>query len=504
MKNDSIIKENLYKNPLLDVYIPSNLKNSFKMMEKEKKELPLYEDVKADLPKPFWEGHESVIETYNKSWEIAFGNLKKCGEGFVSNYIDTAFNDYIFLWDSAFMTLFGRYADHVFSFQNTLNNFYYVQELDGFIGRELHKESGQCRYHRFDPVSTGGNLFAWVEMIYYSQFRNKERLEQVFPVILAYHRWLRMHRTWKDGSYWSCGWACGMDNQMRVSKEVYDYSYHDYRTWVDVCIQQVLSCKELIKMHKILGGVIDIKDIEKELNDLTELINAQLWDEESSFYYDADRDGKLDKNKSIGAYWALIADIMPENRKEKLVEQLRDEEEFMTANPIPTMPKSNSHFDETGNYWRGGVWAPMNYMVLKGLEKNGYDNLCFEIGSKHLEHVVRVFKETGTLWENYRPNEAKRGEPSKPNFVGWTGLSPISIFIEYVLGIRFDYEAEQLIWNVNLLEEHGIEHLPFGKYNFASLKCNKRKSKNEEPLITYLGENKPRLVISWDGKEKII
>ncbi|ONI41104.1 hypothetical protein AN640_08205 [Candidatus Epulonipiscium fishelsonii] len=35
---------------------------------------------------------------------------------------------------------------------------------------------------------------------------------------------------------------------------------------------------------------------------------------------------------------------------------------FMTQNPIPTMPKSNPHFNEEGQYWRGGVWALTNYM----------------------------------------------------------------------------------------------------------------------------------------------
>ena len=33
---------------------------------------------------------------------------------------------------------------------------------------------------------------------------------QVFPVILAYHIWCRNNRSWPDGSYFSCGLACGM------------------------------------------------------------------------------------------------------------------------------------------------------------------------------------------------------------------------------------------------------------------------------------------------------
>ncbi|MFI3202455.1 MAG: hypothetical protein R3Y54_13220 [Eubacteriales bacterium] len=45
-----------------------------------------------------------------------------------------AFNDHLFMWDSAFIVQFGKYANHIFSFQNTLNNSYVTQEEDGFIG----------------------------------------------------------------------------------------------------------------------------------------------------------------------------------------------------------------------------------------------------------------------------------------------------------------------------------------------------------------------------------
>jgi hypothetical protein len=33
----------------------------------------------------------------------------------------------------------------------------------------------------------------------------QERLRKVFPVLLAYHKWLRKNRSWPDGSYFSCG-----------------------------------------------------------------------------------------------------------------------------------------------------------------------------------------------------------------------------------------------------------------------------------------------------------
>lgn len=51
---------------------------------------------------------------------------------------------------------------------------------------------------------------------------------------------------------------------------------------------------------------------------------------------------------------------------------------------------------------------------------------------------AQMFRETGTLWENYAPEYAGRGHPAKPDFVGWTGVSAITIPIEYVVGLRLD------------------------------------------------------------------
>ncbi len=64
----------------------------------------------------------------------AFRNIKPAGteNGFVSNFIDTAFNNCLFMWDSAFILLFARYGSRAFDFQRTLDNFYAKQHPDGY------------------------------------------------------------------------------------------------------------------------------------------------------------------------------------------------------------------------------------------------------------------------------------------------------------------------------------------------------------------------------------
>ena len=67
-------------------------KNPFLNREAENTALPVYEQVKAQLPKPYWEGHKSAVDCYYKAWELAFSKMKrpKGEHGFVSNFMDTS------------------------------------------------------------------------------------------------------------------------------------------------------------------------------------------------------------------------------------------------------------------------------------------------------------------------------------------------------------------------------------------------------------------------------
>ena len=195
-------------------------KNSFVGEAATVVSIPKFEDVKDKLPSPIFDGHEDYIAAYYKAWEIAFGNLKnpKEGSGFVSPFIDSAFNGCIFMWDSAFMTMFGKYAERVFSFQKTLDNFYSSQHKDGFICRMIDEQSGLDGFTRYDPSSTGPNILSLSEWKYFESFGDRERLSRVYYPLRAFHIWYRKNRTWPDGSYFSSGWGCGMDNTPRLPK----------------------------------------------------------------------------------------------------------------------------------------------------------------------------------------------------------------------------------------------------------------------------------------------
>lgn len=478
-------------------------KNPYLNMPAKKESIPKFKDVKDKLPIPVWQGRDDVVDCYFKAWELAWKNLKKSNAKarFVSNFIDTAFNGYLFMWDSSFIVMFGKYASRYFDFQKTLDNFYTHQLRDGYIPRIISPESFGAKFSRDDPVSTGPNILPWAEWEYYLSTGDVERLSRVFDALCGYHNWLKNNRTWQDGSYWSTGWGCGMDNSPRLEQGYDPRLSHGFNSWIDATAQQYLSAQILIEMADVLGRQDEMDEYRQELKVLDEIINQKMWDEQTAFYYDTNRKGQVTGVKTVASYWTLISGVVPKERAYKFVAHLDNEKEFKRPNRVPTLSADHPEYCKEGGYWCGSVWAPTTYMVLNGLRKYGYDKLAFEISKDYVNNVVEVYKKTGTLFENYSPESADKGNFSKPDFVGWTGLAPISVVFEYLFGIQPDNGKNTLVWKVNLTEEHGIKQYPFGKATL-DLICEKRKDQTEEPKIRLKSNLPVTLIVEWNGNSK--
>jgi glycogen debranching enzyme len=208
--------------------------------------------------------------------------------------------------------------------------------------------------------------------------------------------------------------------------------------------------------------------------------------------------------QTVGAFWALLAGVVPQEKISSFVGRLEDPKRFGRPHRVPSLSADHPEYDPDGGYWLGGVWPPTNYMILRGLDRAGYNDLAHEISREDLDHVVGVFEQTGTLWENYAPERTAPGNRAKGDFVGWSGLAPVAGLFEYVMGLRADPPSGLLLWDVRLLESHGIRDYPFGREGVLDLSCEARNSVEEEPEIRVHSTVPLELVIRWEGREKTV
>ncbi len=472
--------------------------NTFRTDKPEKIQPKSFAQARNILPAPIWEGHEKEVQMYWDAWEIAVGNIRQpeAGSGFVSPYLDIAYNGNIFMWDASFMMMFARYGYQFFPFQRSLDNFYAKQHPDGYICREIRADGSDC-FERYDPTSTGPNLLPWAELMYYRQFGDIDRLHKVFPALCAYAAWWKLNRTWQNGTYWSSGWGTGMDNMPRVKDEYNPIFSHGHMVWLDTNLQQMLVDESLLNIGFYIERWQEIEQSEDEMKFLKSYINENLWDDEQGFLFDQYRDGELCETKGIGAYWALQTDALDSTRLSRLVSHLEDTTEFNRPHRVPSLSADHKKYNPKGRYWQGGVWPGTNYMVIDGLYRKGYEDLAYEIAQNHYDAVHKVWLDTDTFWEYYSPESIEPGFMARKEFVGWTGLPPIAVFIEYILGIKSDFSQGTITWDVKQLEEHGIKRYPYGPEGVIDFLVEERKSGDQMPKITVKTDQPFDLVVKW-------
>ena len=119
----------------------------------------------------------------------------------------------------------------------------------------------------------------------------------------------------------------------------------------------------------------------------------------------------------------------------------------------------------------------MNYMLLRGLRIAGQHALAHRIACNHLGIVSQIFDRTGEFWSHYAPESLAAGDGAWPVRPGWTGLTPISILLEDVIGIRTDWRQKRVIWNKRLDTTglHGVQNYPLGDEGTADLLCDEEE-----------------------------
>jgi glycogen debranching enzyme len=298
-----------------------------------------------------------------------------------------------------------------------------------------------------------------------------------------------------------------MDNQPRLptGRPYADPEhYHGRMTWVDATLQQILSARRLVQMGQVLGAAAEVADMRDEADRLARLANDRLWSDADRFYCDRFDDGGSNHVKSVAGYWALLAGVVPPARLAPFLAHLEDPRAFKRPHRVPSLSADHPSYDPRGGYWRGAVWAPTTYMVLRGLTTVGRDALAHEIARNHLDNVVAVFQKTGTVHENYAPESATPGTPSKADFVGWTGLPPIAVLLEYVFGLRPDAPARRLLWDVRLTEAHGVRRYPFGPDVSIDLRCGARGAPTDPPRIEATATAPVEVEVRWAGGSRVM
>lgn len=451
--------------------------------------LPTFETTRDELPSPVFEENTNWVVMYWKAWELAFRNFHEPapGSGFVSQFIDAAFNNNIFLWDTCFLTMFCNYAHPLVPGIGSLDNFYCRQYPDGEIAREIDRTTGWTfgpwrnperkplftRWgwsgspgevvYRDRPVPAQPSfltldalnhpILSWAEREHLRVTGDRQRVGLVYEPLVRYYRSLDEYLRQGNGLFMT-DWA-SMDNSPRNSFLVKGGCA------VDTSSQMALFAHDLAEFAGMLGKQAEAAQFQREAEETAARVNQQMWDPDRQFYYDLTWEGARTPVKTIAGFWPLLAGIPSKAQAEALAAELQNPNTFHRTHRVPTLAADQLGYDPRGGYWCGAVWAPTDTMILRGLERYGYDRLAREIALNHLSGMSEVFRQTGTVWENYAPDSLAAGKPAKGDFVGWSGIGPILYLLEYAIGLQPNAPANTLTWRLTSAKKTGCDRYRF-------------------------------------------
>ncbi|MGI8928552.1 MAG: amylo-alpha-1,6-glucosidase [Candidatus Limnocylindrales bacterium] len=257
-------------------------------------------------------------------------------------------------------------------------------------------------------------VFAWAAARVYEISRDRAFLEEVYPALQRSYDYWWSHNQVGDALF--TGGFLGMDNLPRSASP---------QPQADATAWMALFARDMAGIASELRDTETSERYFSERGRIQEQINAQLWDENSGFYYDLNSSGAFITHKSYSGLVPLIAGVVPPERLPQLLDAVRDEDQFMSVGGIRSLSAASSLF-KPGNAgkgvssnWLGPVWLPINYLIVEAL----YDidpALAADIRERVVNNVERDWLATDRLYEFFNGDT---GDGLGADFqTGWTAL----------------------------------------------------------------------------------
>ena len=181
--------------------------------------------------------------------------------------------------------------------------------------------------------------------------------------------------------------------------------------------------RDLAKLARVLGE--DPSPFEAQAEQTARAINQKLWDEERGIYLDFD----LVTGEPIRVYVAagfspLYAGIPNQERARRMLDLLENSGFSLGTNgchPVPSYDRYGYGFSPV-QYWRGPVWVNINWLLLRGLQRYGFDEQA-----EYLRQATIELVQEGGFYEHFHPTT---GNGHGSDFFSWTAALLLDILLE--------------------------------------------------------------------------
>lgn len=405
---------------------PRTLEDVEAIVSNKKRELKEKSE-KFGLLAPVYEGMQSVV-----AWNQFYDAFNDRGISSVSRIWNEAWGGYIiFDWDTYFIALIAAIDNKSLAYNNVFAITNSITD-GGFIPNVA------ATYKKSNDRSQPPVGAMTVKMIY-DQYQEKWFLEEVYDELLTWNRWWSKNRDNQGYLSWgshphtegmeantlkAAKWESGLDNSPMFDDIVFNEEIHMMElASVGLMGLYIADCKYLAAIAKELGKPDNQKELLERANKYAYKL-GELWDDELGIYRDKNLStGKFTDQLSPTHFYPLLAAVPNQEQAERMIdEHLMNPEEFFGDYMMPSISRDNPAYPDN-SYWRGRIWAPMNYLVYIGLRNYELPEARKTLSEKSKELLMQEWKEYGHIHENYNAETGKGDDMRNSDpFYAWGGL----------------------------------------------------------------------------------
>lgn len=207
----------------------------------------------------------------------------------------------------------------------------------------------------------------------------------------------------------------------------------------------------LERLARALGRTAEAEDWHRLIPAHQAAVNS-LWDPALGYWIVTYRGRLRDEVLTSSIVYPLFTDLCrdPEQIRAVVERHLLNPAEFAGQFPVPTVAYDDPRFyrqkppfeREPGGLWRGNIWMPETWLIVKGLFKYGYEREAAEFARRLLAMQTRQAGSVGRCRElSHSPSEwydARTGLAQNNRAFSWSS----AVALDYLLG---NYQNERVV-----------------------------------------------------------
>jgi hypothetical protein len=301
----------------------------------------------------------------------------------------------MWLWDSAFHAIGLRHIDPQMA-REAIDAMFDVQGANGFMPL-CASPYGEIKLRTQPPV------LALAVKLVNEKLNSRAWIEFVYPRLSAYLKWNLENRDtdgnglleWAIDENKNCrSGESGMDNSPRFDSAT-RLDATDFNSFL------ALECEIVAEFAAELGYGDEAVYWRRRHARLCELMNEWLWNDAQGFYVDYDVDHQCQSEILASAgFLPLICGAPSPSQAARLAAHLENPATFKTPLPVASIALSCEKY-YAKDMWRGPVWININWLIVMGLKRYGYDREAGLLAARTMDVVERMYEKYGTFFEFY-------------------------------------------------------------------------------------------------------